>query len=163
MNKNVNWGGSRIGAGRPKEENTKKSVVVRIAEELLPVIKALNKQHKAGKAIEHLLTVTDNQDTDFQSTVKELERELEQFKKTNLELVLQKDAEHSKAIKLQTKANSLQSKNNNLKAQLEALQHKEYDCMVLKKDGSRCNRLAKTKVAWQGVEISVCLQHSKNK
>lgn len=163
MNKNPNWGGSRIGAGRPKEVNTKKTIVVRVAEELLPVIKTLNKQHKAGVAVEPLLNVTYNQDATLQPTAKELESELEQFKKTNLDLVLQRDAEHSKVIKLQTKANGLQAKNDDLKSQLIALQHKEYDCMALKKDGSRCTRPAKTKVAWHGVEINVCLQHSKNK
>ena len=161
MNKNPNWGGAREGAGRPKEENIKKSVVVRVAEELLPVIKALNKQHKAGQGGEPLLNVTAIQDSALQSPPKNLESELAQFKKTNLELVLQKDAEHSKAIKLETKVRGLQSSNKELKSQLKTLEHKEHDCMVLKKDGGRCSRPAKIKLKWQGVEINACLQHSK--
>jgi glutamyl/glutaminyl-tRNA synthetase len=174
MNKNPNWGGSRIGAGRPKEENTKKSVIVRVAEELLPVIKTLKEQLRAGQTVESLLNVTDNQDVDLQSEIQvlndlvkfqnnkiyelnkqplaeknneliirnndfivkyneeharaeSLKGELEQFKKTNLELMLQKDAEHSKAIKLQTKVRSLHSSNEELKSQLEELAHKEHD------------------------------------
>ena len=162
MNKNINWGGARKGAGRPREENTKKTIVVRVAEELLPAIKILKKQHKAGKAVEHLLNVTNNQDSACQFTTEKLDGELKLFKKTNLNLVLQRDAEHSNVIKLQTKANGLQAQNNALKAQLKSLQHKEHDCMVLKKDGSRCSRTAKTKINWQGIEINVCLQHSKN-
>ena len=93
--------------------------------------------------------------------MQKLESELAQYKKTNLELVLQKDAEHSEAIKLQIKVRGLQSKHNDLKIQLETLRHKEHDCMVLKKDGNRCSRPAKTKVKWHGVEINACLQHSK--
>lgn len=204
-----NWGGIRNGAGRKKAENNKKSVVVRIDEALLPAINILKEQYKAGQGVEALLSVTDNQDIDSLTKVKELndlvhslnqridalndkplakknsdliirnndcivkcgkERaraeslntELEQFKKTNLDLVLQKDEVNLKAIKLQGKVNSLQSDSKTLKAQLEALQHKEHDCVVLKKDGVRCSKSAKVKINWKGVEINACLQHSKN-
>ena len=152
-----NWGGTRKGAGRKKKQNSIKSVVVRVDETLLTIINELKERLKAGQEIESLLNVTNNQDVDLQAKTKELKK----LKEVNLDLVLQKDTEHFKVITLQTKARGLQSKNNDLKAQLEAVQHKEYDCMALKKDGGRCTRPAKTKVKWHGLEIKVCLQHSK--
>ncbi|NOR70849.1 MAG: hypothetical protein GQ532_14345 [Methylomarinum sp.] len=152
-----NWGGKRKGSGRKKGESSKKTVVIRVDESLLPFIKILKERLKAGQEIESLLNVTNNQDVALQAKTKELEK----FKEVNLDLVLQKDAEHSKVIALQTKIRGLQSKNNDLKAHSETLEHKEHDCMVLKKDGSRCTRPAKIKINWHGVEIKACLQHGK--
>ena len=157
MTAKPNWGGKRKGSGRKKGENSKKTVVIRVDESLLPFIKILKERLKAGQENESPLNVTNNQDVDLQTKTKELEK----LKEVNLDLVLQKDAEHSKVITLQTKVRGLQSKNNDFKAQFEALEHKEHDCMALKKDGSRCTRPAKTKINWHGVEINACLQHSK--
>jgi hypothetical protein len=67
-----NWGGVRKGAGRKKEENTKKTAVIRVDESLLPFIKILKDRHKAGQAVEISTDVTNNQDNDLQAKIKEL-------------------------------------------------------------------------------------------
>ena len=152
--KSKNWGGKRQNAGRKKSDKPKNTIVIRIDELLLPAIKLLKERQQSGEAIESLLDVTDNQDSI---------NELEQFKKANLELVLQKDSEHSKLIKLQAKVNLLESTNSDLKAQLEALKHQTYDCQALKKDGTRCTRPAKVKTSWHGVQINTCVQHAGEK
>ncbi|MCK5354768.1 MAG: hypothetical protein KAJ63_06585 [Methyloprofundus sp.] len=208
MNKNTKWGGSRSGAGRPKEESTKKTIVVRVAEDLLPTINILKAKHKTGETVEHLLNITDNQEVTLQAELQvlndlvefqnnkiyelnkqplakkndellirnndfivkynkeharaeSLKAELERFKKTNLELVLQKDAEHLKAVKFETKTKVLRSDITGLEKSINTLLDKKYNCMALKKDGNRCTRPAKTKINWHGVEINACLQHSK--
>ena len=93
MGKQSKWGGSREGAGRPIAKATKKTVVVRVDDSLLPVIKILKQRHKDGQEIETLIPVTENQD--------DLQAQLEQYKQANLDLVLQKDNEHQRAVYLE--------------------------------------------------------------
>jgi len=81
--------------------------------------------------------------------------------KKNLELVLKYDAEHLKAVKLESLVDRLSSDKVAMRKEIEALKHKEHDCQALTKSGDRCSKPAKLKAEWHGVEINVCLQHSK--
>jgi len=76
--------------------------------------------------------------------------------------VLQRDAANLKVVSFQSNVNFLKADIKGLERSINALHEKEYNCMALKKDSSRCTRPARTKINWQGVEIKVCLQHSKN-
>ncbi len=152
--KKSNWGGKRQNAGRKKSEITKKTVVVRVDEELITVIAELKEKYKSGCNIDDLIKVTNTQD--------ELEALLTKQSNRNLELVLQRDKEHLQAVKLKGQVLSLKNTIKSQKEELEAMHHKIYDCQALKKDGGRCTRPAKLKTNWQGVEINVCIQHSKS-
>ena len=71
------------------------------------------------------------------------------------------DDEHRKVISLQSSNNSLRHNLKQLKSKLESLEHRTYDCQYITSKGTRCERKGNLKVNWQGIEIRVCLQHSK--
>ena len=157
------WGGKRQNAGRKKSAISKKTVVVRVDEKLLPIIKTVKDKYQAGQPVESLLSVTGNQDellskieqikklesyVEYQNNSiyklndkplkKEnntLQEQIEKQSNRNLELVLQRDSEHLQAVKLKGKVLSLKSTIKSQKAEIEAIKHKIYDCQVLKKDG----------------------------
>ena len=83
--------------------------------------------------------------------------------KAGIKLVQKYDSEHLKVIKLESISNGLASDKKAMKAEIEAMKHKEYDCQSLTGAGVRCTKPAKLKVKWHGVEINVCLQHSKKR
>lgn len=146
------WGGKRQGAGRKKSENSKKTMVVRVDENLLHIIKIIKEKYKSGCEIDNLFNVTKNQEL--------LQVQLKEQSDRNLEVVLQIDKEHLQSVKLKSEVMSLKSTVRSHNKELEALKHKIYDCQALKKDGNRCTRPAKVKTIWQGVEINTCIQHS---
>jgi len=193
MTNTKGWGGVRANSGRKKSANTKKTVVIRVDENLLPVIKVIKENYQAGQGINSLISVTNNQDKAviqspsnqtidllqenkaFTNRINELtinrneehikatgfKNQLDKLQKVNLDLVLQRDTANLQVISLQSKVNSLKAYIQGLEQSINAFHAKEYNCMALKKDNSRCTRPAKTKINWQGVEIKVCLQHSK--
>jgi len=62
MTNTKGWGGVRANSGRKKSANTKKTVVIRIDEGLVPVIKVIKENYQAGQGIDTLLPVTNNQE-----------------------------------------------------------------------------------------------------
>ena len=187
------WGGVRANSGRKKSADTKKSVVIRVDEDLVPIIKIIKENYQAGQGIDDLIPVINNQKEavinsspyqtiDLLQENKELKRkinqltincneehikatgsknQLDKLQKVNLDLVLQRDTANLKVVSLQSKVNFLKANIKGLERSITSLHDKEYNCMALKKDNSRCTRSAKTQITWQGVEIRVCLQHSK--
>jgi len=80
-----------------------------------------------------------------------------------LELVNKYHAEHLKVVHLESKDMTNKSSIKSLMLKIERLEHLEHDCQALKAtNNERCTRPAKTTVHWHGVEIHVCLQHSKS-
>ena len=71
------------------------------------------------------------------------------------------DDERRKAVSLQTSNNSLRYELKQLKSKLESLEHQTYGCQCITSKGTLCERKGILKVNWQGIEIRVCLQHSK--
>lgn len=71
------------------------------------------------------------------------------------------DDDHRKVISLQSSNNLLRHDLQQLKNELESLKNKTYSCQCIISKGTRCERKGNLKVNWQGIEIRVCLQHSK--
>ena len=69
--------------------------------------------------------------------------------------------EHSKAIKLDGKVRTLESNFRFLKRDYDELLHREYDCMAIKGNSERCSKKAVVDIIQNGINIHVCLQHSK--
>ena len=80
--------------------------------------------------------------------------------KKNLELVLKYDAEHLKAVKLESLADRLSSDKVAMRAEIEALKAKEHSCQMITKSGSRCKSNGLYKAVYQGIELMVCGQHN---
>jgi len=177
-----NWGGKREGAGRKQAQETNKSRVVRVDEELIPLINDLKDQYKKGCELNNLTIVTNNQDvkqttlyndpasvsivTDLQEKILRLEAEkqiveakLIEREGIGLKLVKERDKEHLKAVHAESKVESLKSSYRVLKSTHDELLHREYDCMAITGSGERCSKPAKLDVDQNGLMIRVCLQH----
>lgn len=195
MTNTKGWGGVRANSGRKKSTSPKKTVVIRIDENLLPIIKEIKQKYQQGQGIESLLPVTNNQEETLttqpshqiidllqenkqlkkqnnQLSIKrneehikatEFKNQQDNLQKVNLDLVLQRDTEHGKVIELEGKCRSLKADLKTKDTGLERLKHLEHNCQMLTNAGNRCTKPAKLKLLWQGVEINVCLQHSKTK
>jgi len=179
------WGGKREGAGRKQAQETNKSRVVRVDEELIPLINDLKDQYKKGCELNNLTIVTNNQDvkqqttlyndpasvsivTDLQEKILRLEAEkqiveakLIEREAIGLKLVKERDKEHLKAVHAESKVESLKSSYRVLKSTHDELLHREYDCMAITGSGVRCSKPAKLDVNQNGLMIRVCLQHKK--
>lgn len=177
-----NWGGKREGAGRKQAQETNKSRVVRVDEELIPLINDLKDQYKKGCELNNLTIVTNNQDvkqttlyndpasvsivTDLQEKILRLEAEkqiveakLIEREGVSLKLVQERDKEHLKAVHAESKVESLKSSYRMLKSTHNELLHREHDCMAITGSGARCSKPAKLDMNQNGLIIRVCLQH----
>ena len=116
-------------------------------------------QNKIRK-LESELRIKDNQIGSLRKTLKEkiiapfTENERSILKK-------QYNEEHSKALKLEGKVRTLESNLRYLKRDYDDLLHREYDCMAIKGNGDRCTKKSVVDVIQNGINIHVCLQHSK--
>jgi len=131
----------------------------------LLTIKA-NKEHLQFKELESKQTKHNKQLEGLNQTIyelndKPLKEELDQYKDTNFKLALERDTEHDKVIKLESIVNSLSGDKVAMRATIVAMENAEHNCQALTKKGVRCSNPAKEKKEWHGVEINVCLQHSK--
>jgi len=177
-----NWGGKREGAGRKQAQETNKSRVVRVDEELIPLINDLKDQYKKGCELNNLTIVTNNQDVkqttlyndrasvsivmELQEKILRLEAEkqiiedkLIERESISLNLVQKRDKEHLKAVHAESKLESLKSSYRLLKNTHDELLHREYDCMAITGNGERCSKPAKLDMNQNGLMIRVCLQH----
>lgn len=179
MTKTLVWGGKRPGAGRKKVEQQQKTVVVRVAEALVPVINAIKLKYKVGCSVENLIKVTENQNTEqqadsvsliegLQEKIRVLEAKnsilettLASQRETNLNLVYERDREHFEAVQAQNSLKTLKLRNQFLKRDYDELLHREHSCMAIKADGTRCTRQATLDHHKDGVVIRVCVQHAK--
>jgi len=171
MAKKLVWGGKRSGAGRKKSEQPQKTVVVRVDEALLPVIKEIKSQYKAGCSIDNLINVTNNQSTEqqadpiliegLQEKIRALEATLASQQETNLNLVYERDREHLEAMQAQGNITALKARNQALMRDYDELLHREHNCMAIKANGTRCTRTATLDQHKDGIVIRVCVQHAK--
>ena len=137
----------------PVDKRKPPQSTVKINDAILPFVKELKGNLKNKTLTPDILQSLfdalngkeSNQDIDLQAENKELNA-LVRF-------------QNQKLYELNDKP--LAEENKLLKAQIAQLQHKEHDCQVLTKPGDRCTRPAKLKANWNGIEINVCLQHSK--
>ena len=180
-----NWGGKRKGAGRKQAQETNKSRVVRVDEELIPLINDLKDQYKKGCELNNLNIVTNNQDvkqqttlyndpasvsivTDLQEKILHLEAKkqiveakLIEREGIGLKLVKERDKEHLKAVYADSKVENLKSSYRMLKINYDEVLHQNHDCMAITGSGERCSKPAKLDVDQNGLMIRVCLQHKK--
>jgi len=73
----------------------------------------------------------------------------------------QYNEERYKVMKLDGKVRTLESNIRCLKRDYDVLFHREYDCMAIKGNGEQCTKKAVIDAIWNGINIHVCLQHSK--
>lgn len=73
----------------------------------------------------------------------------------------QYDDEHSKAIQLEGKVRNMESTISKLKNDYDILFRREYNCMAIKGNGERCSKRGMVDLIQEGINIHVCLQHSK--
>jgi len=118
MTNTKGWGGVRANSGRKKSANTKKTVVIRIDEGLVPVIKVIKENYQAGQGIDTLLPVTNNQEETLtpQSPhqIIDLLQENKQLKKQNSQLTIKRNEEHINAIEFKNQQDNLQKVNLDL-------------------------------------------------
>lgn len=143
---------------KPLPEGKKKppQATLKINDFILPFVKQLkgNLKNRAvtTETIKSLFAVLEgkNPATDNQP-----------LKEVNIKLVLERDKAHLRAVNLETKVRSLKATIKRLKTDYDVLLHQEYDCMAIKADGKRCRKKAVIDAMQNGINIHVCLQHSK--
>jgi len=139
----------------PADKRKPPQTTVKINDAILPFVKELKGNLKNKTLTPDILqsffdvlnSKESNQDIDLQAENKELNA-LVRF-------------QNQKIYELNDKP--LAKENKQLRAQIEQLENKEHACQALTKSGSQCTKPAKLKAKWHGVEINVCLQHSKNR
>jgi prefoldin subunit 5 len=183
-------GGQRANSGRKPLPDTvkKKTSVIRIDAELLPLVEKLKQglpvtQNQVWKQtsalseddlkeqanyIERLTTDKAQLSAQVQQLEKQLQKikidgglqaELEKYKAANFQLVIERDKYYQRVVELDNQVRELKRQPDKLRAEITRLKHLEQDCQALKATGERCDRPAKGKVEYHGVLINVCLQH----
>ena len=143
---------------KPLPEGKKKppQATVKINDFILPFVRQLKGNLKKGQVttetIKSLFAVLKG---------KKLTVDNQPLKEANIKLVLERDKEHLRAVKLGTKVRSLEATIKRLKIDHDALLHQEYNCMAIKANGKRCTKKAVVDAILNGINIHVCLQHSK--
>jgi hypothetical protein len=187
MTHSTGWGGKRLGAGRKKSDNKKRSIVIRIDERLEPVVNELKKRLKAGLEYSFLLTVTNNQviidsppPESFsrepeRQQIETLEQEIQVLKEkvrhledrcvqllaTSQRFVSERDISDEKLRRTKSSLFSLKNNYIALKRQYDELFHQEYDCMAATGNGQRCSKKAVHTTIRNGLIFHVCRQHAK--
>ena len=166
----------------PPEKKKRPQTAVKINDFILPFVKELKGNLKKGLVTEETLAqllgvlqgavfndvnsagIIEN----LQHHVSNLESEnqllkdnLDDQKKRTLQIVLERDVEHQKAMKIEGRYRALESKYRTLKDRYDALLHQEHDCMAITSNGKRCSKKAVIDITREGLVFHVCLQHSK--
>jgi hypothetical protein len=144
----------RVADYREREKNSgKKTLSVLISEMTHKRITSYATEHdiNQGAAVDALLSQHSNITCN--------DSELEKLNQANERLVIERDKHYQRVIDLENQNRDLKRQPDKLRAEITRLKHLEHDCQAIKANGERCDRPAKGKVNFHGVEIHVCLQH----
>ncbi|MCK5191571.1 MAG: hypothetical protein KAI44_10820 [Methylococcales bacterium] len=117
MNTNAQWSGVHTNAGKTRSPDTKISVIVRVDEPLVPIIKSIKEKYSAGvdlKKLESLLTGNNNQDALQEYNSIDLLHENKELKNKINELIIKFNEEHINRITSESKLEKLQKVNHDL-------------------------------------------------
>ena len=179
------WGGKRTGAGRKKSEHKTRSVVIRVDECLVPVVRELKNRVKAGLEEGYLFSVTNNQvvieppdsfrqkeqqrklesmtleNQALKEKLRQLENQCAQTLVKNQGLITESEISRAKLLKLQAQFDNLKNDYRMMEYRYEYLYHQKHDCMAATKDGKRCSKKAIHTTIQHGFVFHVCRQHAK--
>lgn len=146
--------------------NLKKGYVTEATlEKLFSILKSSpeNKQTSAFKDLGSLSTAQSLQNKihQLEDEKRIIENKLTAQKERSLVLVTERDKKHLISVQTEGRLNSLKSSYRMLKSDYDALLHREYDCMAIKGNGDRCTKKAVVDAIQNGINIHVCVQHSK--
>jgi len=169
----------------PLDKKKAPQATVKINDLILPFVKVLKGNLKKGMVTDQILSNlfstlngTEQQEnifndpntvsivTELQEKIHSLEAEkriseskLVKQQEISLNLVQERDKEHFKAVRAESKLESLKSSYRLLKNTHDELLHREYDCMAITGSGLRCSKPAKLDVNQNGIMIRFCLRH----
>jgi len=102
----------RIQVIKNQSPTPKKTVVIRIDENLLPIIKEIKQKYQQRQGIESLLLVTNHQEETFTPQpphqIIDLLQENKQLKKQNSQLTIKRNEEHINATEFENQLDNLQ-------------------------------------------------------